>query len=74
MTFLSDIGENSALYERRKCIRSLNTLIAAASIFETLFNKRTIGQRDETTSSILVDTFERDFPFSTDDVNLRILK
>jgi len=43
MTFLSDIGETSALYERRKGIWSLDTLIAASAIFETLFNKRTIG-------------------------------
>ena len=42
---------------------SVNTLIAASAIFETLFNKRTIGQRDETTSSILIDTFKSDYPF-----------
>lgn len=34
------------------------TFIAAASLFETLFNKRTIGQRDENTSTVLIDTFK----------------
>ena len=32
--------------------------MAAAALFETLFNKRTIGQRDEYSQSILIDTFK----------------
>lgn len=31
-------------------------MIGAAAIYESLFNKKTIGQRDENTSSILIDT------------------
>lgn len=43
MQFLSLIGEQSGLFEKRKGIMSVDTLIAASAIFETLFNKRTIG-------------------------------
>jgi len=44
--FLRDIGEQNCLLSRRKKIPE-STFIAAAALFETLFTKRTIGQRDE---------------------------
>ena len=63
MNFLSEIGEQSCLYEKRPGIRDIDTIIAAAALFETLFTNKTIGQRDENTSSILIDTFESDFMY-----------
>ena len=36
---------------------TVDSLIACAALYETLFNKRTIGERDEeTATSILIDT------------------
>lgn len=72
--FLSAIGEQSSLFEKRKGVMSVDTLIAASAIFETLFTKKTIGQRDETTSSILIDTFKDDFPFEPSALDLKSLK
>eukprot|EP00347_Sterkiella_histriomuscorum_P009114 403342468 len=54
--FLKQTGEQNALYSRRKHV-SEETFIAAVALYETLFNKRTIGFRDENTSSVLIDTF-----------------
>jgi hypothetical protein len=42
---------------------SPETLIASAALFETLFNKRTIGQRDENSTSILIDSLANDYLF-----------
>jgi NADH dehydrogenase [ubiquinone] 1 alpha subcomplex assembly factor 5 len=43
VSFLSIIGEQSALFEVRPGVMSLDTIIAASALFETLFNKKTIG-------------------------------
>jgi hypothetical protein len=42
--------------EKGPTIGTIDTMMGAAAIYESLFNKKTIGQRDENTSSILVDT------------------
>ena len=52
----------------------MDSLIATAALFETLFNKRTIGQRDEaTTTSVLIDSFQDEFLFDQD-LDLNSLK
>jgi hypothetical protein len=35
---------------------SKDTFVAAAALYETLFTKTTIGERDENSTSVLVDT------------------
>ena len=65
MDFLRQTGEQNALFSRRRFV-SHETFIAAAAIYQTLFNKTTIGQRDETSTSVLIDTFAN-IPFSNDD-------
>ncbi|CDW79540.1 UNKNOWN [Stylonychia lemnae] len=57
--YLKKTGEQNALLSKRNFI-SEETFIAAAAIYETLFNKRTIGRRDENSTSILVDTLQND--------------
>jgi hypothetical protein len=50
-------------------------LIAGAALFETLFNKKTIGQRDEeTSSSILVDSMCDEYLFDIEDLNIESMK
>jgi hypothetical protein len=34
------------------------TFIAAAALYETLFNKKNIGQRDENSTSVLIDVMK----------------
>ena len=64
MSFLSLIGEQNALTQTKEGIRSVDSLIAGAAIFETLFNRRTIGQRDEETeTSVLIDTLQDEYLF-----------
>jgi hypothetical protein len=49
--------------------------VAGAALFETLFNKRTIGERDEETStSILIDTLKDDYLFDIDKLDLKLMK
>lgn len=55
--FIQEIAEQNCLLSKRKKLPEA-TLIAAAALFETLFTKRAIGQRDEYTSSVLIDTFK----------------
>ena len=75
LSFLSQVGEQSSLSQKRQGIRSIDSLIAGAALFETLFNKKTIGQRDEETStSILVDSMMSEYLFDMDDVDIEALK
>ena len=55
--FLRQTGEQNCLFAKRKRIPE-QTFIAAAALYETLFNKKTIGMRDENTMSVLIDTFK----------------
>ena len=57
MNFLQIVGEQNALVSKRQGLRNIDTFIAGAAIFNTLFNKKTIGQRDENSTSILIDEF-----------------
>jgi len=43
LSFLSNVGEQGALRETKPGLRSIDTIVAAAALYETLFNKRTIG-------------------------------
>ena len=43
--------------------------MAAAAIYETLFTRKTIGQRDETTSSVLIDTLKDVYMFDRIDLD-----
>lgn len=75
LSFLSQVGEQSSLSQKRQGIRSIDSLIAGAALFETLFNKKTIGQRDEETStSILVDSMMSEYLFDMDDIDIEALK
>ena len=75
LSFMSQIGEQSSLTQSRPGIRSIDSLIAGAALFETLFNKKTIGQRDEETStSILVDSMMDEYLFDMEDINIQSLK
>ena len=58
LSFLCEVGEQGSAREVKPGLRSVDTLVAAAAIYETLFNKRMIGQRDESTSSVLIDTLK----------------
>ena len=61
--------------QKRNGLRSIDSLVACAALFETLFNKRTIGERDEETStSILIDTLKDDFLFDLKDIDIIDLK
>lgn len=74
MSFLALIGEQNALAQTREGFRSVDSLIATAALFETLFNKRTIGERDEATAtSVLIDTFQDEFLFDKD-LDLDLMK
>ena len=67
MSFIALMGEQNALAQTREGLRTVDNLIATAALFETLFNKRTIGERDESTStSVLIDTFYDEFLFDKD--------
>ena len=69
------IGEQNALVEKRSGLRNIDTFIAGAALFETLFNKRTIGERDENSTSILIDEFTNDYLYDPNtDFNLQDLK
>ena len=57
------MGEQNSLVSKKMGLRSLDTLIASAALFETLFNKRTIGQRDENSTTILNDSLMDDYLF-----------
>lgn len=43
LSFLSEIGEQGALREKKPGLRIIDSLVAACAIYETLFNKKTIG-------------------------------
>ena len=45
------------LLSKRKYIPE-ETFLAAAALYETLFNKKTIGQRDENSTSVLIDVMK----------------
>jgi hypothetical protein len=51
--------------ERRKG-KNVETFIAASALYQTLFNKKTIGYRDENSTSILVDTYKDKFIWDND--------
>lgn len=75
LNLLSQIGEQNALEQKRPGIRSIDTLIAAACLFETLFNKRTIGERTEHSTNVLIDNFAQEYLFDVKkDLNLAHLK
>ena len=75
LKFLSLMGEQGCLTEKRKGVRSVDSLVACAALFETLFNKRTIGERDEeTATSILIDTLKDDFLFDIDALDINQMK
>lgn len=59
LDFLEQTGEQSALLARRESIPE-ETLIAAAALYQTLFNNNTIV-KDQ--STVLIDSF-RNVPFS----------
>jgi hypothetical protein len=72
---LQEIGEQGALDEARPGLRSIDTYIAASALFETLFNKRTIGNRDENSTNILIDSFKDEYLYDLkEDLNLKHLK
>jgi hypothetical protein len=63
------------LSSKREGFRTADSLIAGAALYETLFNKRTIGERDEeTATSILIDTLKDDYLFDFEDIDLESLK
>ena len=75
VSFLCEVGEQGSLRETKPGLRTIDSLVAAAALYETLFNKRTIGQRDESTASILVDTLKDQRLFDpTTDLDLSSLK
>ena len=75
LSFMSQVGESSSLSSKRSGIRSVDSLIAGAALFETLFNKKTIGYRDEETStSILIDNLKDEYLFDMADLDLQLLK
>lgn len=43
LSFITKIGEQGALYETKPGIRTVESLIAAGALYETLFSKKTIG-------------------------------
>ena len=45
------------MFSKRKRIPE-ETFIAVAALYETLFNKRTVGKKDENSTSILIDTLK----------------
>ena len=55
--------------ERGPIFGTVDQMIGAAAIYESLFNKKTIGQRDENTSSILIDTLADTHMFSELDLD-----
>lgn len=62
LSFLERTGEQNALREGKPGLRTVDTLTAAAAIYETLFTKKTIGQRDEeTVQSVLIDTLKETY-------------
>ena len=64
LNWLEQVGEQGALRESKPGLRTVDTLAAAAAIYETLFTKKTIGQRDaDTVQSILVDTLKDAYMF-----------
>ena len=69
---LQEIGEQGALDDVRPGLRNIDTYIAASALFETLFNKRTIGNRDENSTNILIDSFKDQYLYDQHlDLNLQ---
>lgn len=75
LSFMSQVGEQGAVSATRGGIRNIDSLIAGAALFETLFNKKTIGQRDEETStSILIDNVMDEYLFDMEDIDIKEMK
>lgn len=43
LSFLCEVGEQGSLRETKPGLRTVDSLVAAAALYETMFNKRTIG-------------------------------